>query len=43
MTEPIVISPNCRTQIKLAAPLIEATRPDYEQRFAQKEIDDAPY
>ncbi|MGD0947399.1 MAG: DUF2130 domain-containing protein [Candidatus Binatia bacterium] len=43
MTEPTVICPNCKTEIKLteslAAPLIEATRRDYEQRLAQKEAD----
>ena len=43
MTEPTVICPNCRTEIRLteslAAPLIEATRRDYEQRLAQKEAD----
>lgn len=43
MTEPTVICPNCKTEIKLteslAAPLIEATRRDYEQRLALKETD----
>ncbi|MGH8611895.1 MAG: DUF2130 domain-containing protein, partial [Gammaproteobacteria bacterium] len=43
MTEPTIICPNCKTEIKLteslAAPLIEATRRDYEQRLAQKESD----
>lgn len=43
MTEPIIICPNCRTEIKLteslAAPLIETTRRDYEQRLAQKDAD----
>src|SRR6266508_3432590 len=43
MTEPIIICPSCRTEIKLteslAAPLIEATRRDYEQRLAQKDAD----
>lgn len=43
MAEPTIICPNCRTEIKLteslAAPLIEATRRDYEQRLAQKEGD----
>jgi len=43
MTEPIVICPNCKTEIRLteslAAPLIEATRRDYEQRLVQKEAD----
>lgn len=43
MNEPIIICPNCKTEIKLteslAAPLIEATRKDFEQRIAQKEGD----
>lgn len=43
MTEPTVICPNCKTEIKLteslAAPLIEATRREYEQQLAQKEAD----
>ena len=43
MNEPTIICPNCRTEIKLteslAAPLIEATRKDFEQRLAQKESD----
>ena len=41
MTEPTITCPNCRTQIKLteslAAPLIEATRHQYEQQLAQKD------
>jgi len=41
MAEPTIICPNCRTEIKLteslAAPLIESTRKQYEQRIAQKE------
>lgn len=41
MTEPIIICPNCKTEIKLteslAAPLIESTRQQYEQRIAEKE------
>ena len=41
MTEPTITCPNCRTQIKLteslAAPLIEATRKQYEQQLAQKD------
>ena len=41
MTEPTIICPNCKTEIKLteslAAPLIEATRKQYEQRLAQKD------
>lgn len=43
MTEPTIICPVCKTEIKLteslAAPLIESTRRDYEQRFAQKETE----
>lgn len=43
MTEPTIICPNCKTEIKLteslAAPLIESTRQQYEQRLAQKEAD----
>ncbi len=43
MTEPTITCPNCKTEIKLteslAAPLIEATRRDYEQRLAKKDID----
>lgn len=41
MAEPTIICPNCKTEIKLteslAAPLIEATRREYEQRLAQKQ------
>lgn len=40
MTEPTIICPNCRTEIKptesLAAPLLEATRRDFEQRQEPK-------
>ncbi len=43
MTEPTIICPNCKTEIKLteslAAPLIESTRQQYEQRIAEKESD----
>ena len=43
MTEPTIICPNCRTEIKLteslAAPLIESTRRQYEQQLAQKDSD----
>ena len=43
MTEPTIICPKCKTEIKLteslAAPLIEATRRDYEQRLAEKDAD----
>lgn len=41
MTEPTIICPNCKTEIKLteslAAPLIESTRQQFEQRLAQKD------
>ena len=41
MTEPIVTCPQCKTGIKLteslAAPLVEATRREYERRLAQRE------
>jgi len=43
MTEPTIICPNCKTEIKLteslAAPLIEATRKQYEEKLAQKDCD----
>ncbi len=43
MTEPTIICPNCKTEIKLteslAAPLIEATRKQFEQQLAQKDSD----
>ena len=43
VTEPTIICPQCKTEIKLteslAAPLIEATRQDYEKRLAQKDSD----
>lgn len=43
MTEPTITCPNCKTEIKLteslAAPLIEATRRDYAQRLAKKDVD----
>lgn len=43
MTEPTIICPNCKTEIKLteslAAPLIESTRRQYEQQLAQKDSD----
>ncbi len=41
MTEPTITCPNCETEIKLteslAAPLIESTRRQFEQRLAQKD------
>lgn len=43
MTEPTIVCPNCKTEIKLteslAAPLIESTRRQYEQRIADKNAD----
>ncbi len=43
MTEPTITCPNCKTEIKLteslAAPLLEATRLDFEQRMRQKDTD----
>jgi hypothetical protein len=41
MTEPTITCPNCKTEIKLteslAAPIIEATRRQYEQKAAETE------
>lgn len=43
MTEPIIICPNCKTEIKLteslAAPLLAATKQEFEKRLAQKDVD----
>lgn len=43
MSEPTVICPNCKTEIRLteslAAPLIDATRKQFEQKIAQKDIE----
>jgi hypothetical protein len=43
MAEPTIVCPNCKTEIKLteslAAPLLEATRRDFEQRMKQKDTD----
>lgn len=43
MQEPLIACPNCHTEIKLteslAAPLIEATRQQYEKRIAEKETE----
>src|SRR5450830_185413 len=40
-TEPTIICPKCKTEIKLteslAAPLVEAIRRDYEERLTQKD------
>ena len=38
MTEPVIVCPNCKTEIKLteslAAPLIESTRRQFEQKLS---------
>ena len=43
MAEPTIVCPNCKTEIKLteslAAPLLEATRRDFEMRLRQKDTD----
>src|ERR1700730_7420414 len=43
MNEPTIVCPNCKSQIKLteslAAPLIEATRLQFEHRIAEKEAE----
>jgi hypothetical protein len=43
MTEPTIVCPHCKTEIKLteslAAPLIETTRKQFEQQLAQKDKD----
>ena len=43
MSEPTIICPNCKTEIKLtellAAPLIEATRRDYKNHLAKNNND----
>lgn len=43
MTEPTIICPNCKTEIKLteslAAPLIAVTRKQFEQQLAEKDSD----
>jgi hypothetical protein len=42
-TEPTIICPKCKTEIKLteslAAPLVESIRRDYEERLTQKDAD----
>jgi hypothetical protein len=41
MTEPTITCPNCHAEIKLteslAAPLLEATKREFEQRLSQKD------
>jgi Uncharacterized protein conserved in bacteria len=43
MTEPTIVCPSCKAEIKLteslAAPLIESTRRQYEQRIVEKDAD----
>ena len=43
MSEPTIICPNCKTEIKLteslAAPLIESTRREYQKQLAPKDAD----
>jgi hypothetical protein len=43
MTEPTITCPSCKTEIRLteslAAPLLEATRKQFEQQLAQKDSD----
>jgi len=43
MNEPSIFCPNCKTEIKLteslAAPLIEATRLQFERKIAEKEVE----
>lgn len=43
MTEPTIICPNCKTEIRLteslAAPLVESVRKQYEAQLARKELD----
>ncbi len=47
MSEPIIICPSCKTEIKLteslAAPLIASTRLEYEKRLAQKDAEVAKH
>ncbi|MGH6869184.1 MAG: DUF2130 domain-containing protein, partial [Methylocella sp.] len=43
MNEPTIICPNCKSEIKLteslAAPLVEATRLQFEHKIAEKEAE----
>jgi hypothetical protein len=43
MSEPTIICPNCKTEIKLteslAAPLIAATRQQFEKQLSQKDAE----
>lgn len=43
MSDPTITCPSCKTEIKLneslAAPLIEATRKQFEQKLSQKDAE----
>ncbi len=43
MTEPTIVCPNCKTEIKLteslAAPLIDAVRKQFQEKLAEKDLD----
>ncbi|HRQ73793.1 MAG TPA: hypothetical protein PLU35_12265 [Phycisphaerales bacterium] len=43
MSEPTITCPNCKTEIRLteslAAPLLAATRADYERRLSEKDAE----
>jgi hypothetical protein len=43
MSDQTITCPNCKTEIKLteslAAPLVEATRKEFERKIVQKEAD----
>ncbi|MGE4102051.1 MAG: DUF2130 domain-containing protein [Pirellulales bacterium] len=43
MNEPVIICPNCKTEVKLteslAAPLLESIRTQYEEKLTQKDAD----
>jgi len=43
MPEPLITCPSCHTEIKLteslAAPLVEATRSEFERRLREKDSD----
>jgi hypothetical protein len=45
MSEPTITCPSCKAEVKLteslAAPLLESTRRDYEERLTQKDADAA--
>lgn len=43
MSEPTIICPNCKSEIKLneslAAPIVESTRREFEKRLNQKDAE----